>query len=306
MTQVFLVTGSSRGLGREIVEAALAAGHQVVATAGGRSARRPRRHVRRPGARRRTRRHRPRRRRSRGPHAVDAFGRLDVVVNNAGYADLAAIEDTSLDDFRAQIETNLFGVVTVTKAALPQLRAQGSGHVIQVSSVGGRMASVGLGAYQSAKWAVGGFSSVLHQEVAPLGIKVTVLEPGGMRTDWAGSSMAIPTVSAPYEPTVGERARMIRAGLSTEAGDPAKVARVVLDVAAMAEPPLRLLLGSDAYRYGTAAGRALPNRTSRGASSASPPTTTTRPRRSWTRSGMAQADRPHPPADTRVVLDRSA
>ena len=189
--------------------------------------------------------------------AVDAFGRLDVLVNNAGYADLAAIEDTSLDDFRAQIETNLLGVVTVTKAALPQLRAQGFGHVIQVSSVGGRVASVGLGAYQSAKWAVGGFSSVLHQEVAPLGIKVTVLEPGGMRTDWAGSSMAIPTVSAPYEPTVGARARMIGAGLSTEAGDPAKVARVVLDVASMAEPPLRLLLGSDAYRYGTAAGRAL-------------------------------------------------
>jgi NAD(P)-dependent dehydrogenase (short-subunit alcohol dehydrogenase family) len=145
----------------------------------------------------------------------------------------------------------------VTKAALPQLRAQGFGHVIQVSSVGGRMASVGLGAYQSAKWAVGGFSSVLNQEVAPLGIKVTVLEPGGMRTDWAGSSMAIPEISAPYEPTVGNRARMIRAGLSTEASDPAKVARVVLEVAAMAEPPLRLLLGSDAYRYGTAAGRAL-------------------------------------------------
>jgi len=258
MTQVFLVTGSSRGLGREIVEAALAAGHRVVATARkaeqladfvdtyGDQVRAVALDVTDPlaaAAAVRT--------------AVDAFGRLDVVVNNAGYADLAAIEDTSLEDFRAQIETNLFGVVTVTKAALPQLRAQGFGHIIQVSSVGGRMASVGLGAYQSAKWAVGGFSSVLHQEVAPLGIKVTVLEPGGMRTDWAGSSMTIPAVSAPYEPTVGERARMIRAGLTTEASDPAKVARVVLDVAAMAEPPLRLLLGSDAFRYGTAAGRAL-------------------------------------------------
>lgn len=258
MSQVFLVTGSSRGLGREIVEAALAAGHHVVATARraeplaklvdvyGDRVRAVALDVTDPAAADAAVR-----------TAVDAFGRLDVVVNNAGYADLAAIEDTSLDDFRAQIETNLFGVVTVTKAALPQLRAQGSGHVIQVSSVGGRMASVGLGAYQSAKWAVGGFSSVLSQEVAPLGIKVTVLEPGGMRTDWAGSSMAIPAISAPYEQTVGDRARMIRAGLSTEAGDPAKVARVVLEVAAMPEPPLRLLLGSDAFRYGTAAGRAL-------------------------------------------------
>jgi NAD(P)-dependent dehydrogenase (short-subunit alcohol dehydrogenase family) len=258
MTQVFLVTGSSRGLGREIVEAALAAGHHVVATA--RKAEQLADLVDAYGDRVRALAldvTHPRAADAAVRTAVDAFGRLDVVVNNAGYADLAAIEDVTLDAFHAQIETNLFGVVTVTKAALPQLRAQGSGHIIQVSSVGGRLASAGLGAYQSAKWAVGGFSSVLHQEVAPLGIKVTVLEPGGMRTNWAGSSMAIPEISAPYEPTVGDRARMIRAGLSTEAGDPAKVARVVLEVAGMAEPPLRLLLGSDAYRYGTAAGRAL-------------------------------------------------
>lgn len=258
MTQVFLVTGSSRGLGREIIEAALAAGNQVVATARrseqladlvdkyGDQVRAVALDVTDPLAADAAVR-----------AAVDAFGRLDVVVNNAGYADLASIEDATLEAFRAQIETNLFGVVTVTKAALPQLRAQGSGHIIQVSSVGGRLASAGLGAYQSAKWAVGGFSSVLNEEVAPLGIKVTVLEPGGMRTDWAGTSMAIPPISAAYQSTVGERARMIRAGLSTEAGDPAKVARVVLDIASMTEPPLRLLLGSDAFRYGTAAGRAL-------------------------------------------------
>jgi NAD(P)-dependent dehydrogenase (short-subunit alcohol dehydrogenase family) len=258
MTQVFLVTGSSRGLGREIAEAALAAGNRVVATA-----RRPEQLadlVERYGDQVRAVALDvtvPRKAEAAVRTAVDEFGRLDVLVNNAGYADLAAIEDVTLDDFRAQIETNLFGVVTVTKAALPQLREQGSGHIIQVSSVGSRVASVGLGAYQSAKWAVGGFSSVLNEEVAPLGIKVTVLEPGGMRTDWAGSSMAIQAVSAPYDPTVGERARMIRAGLTTEAGDPVKVARVVLDVAAMAEPPLRLLLGSDAFRYGTAAGQAL-------------------------------------------------
>src|SRR5262249_3309367 len=142
--------------------------------------------------------------------AVDAFGRLDVVVNNAGYADLAAVEDVTLDDFTAQVSTNLFGVVHVTKAALPVLRRQGSGHVIQISSVGGRLATPGLGAYQAAKWAVGGFSEVLAAEVRPLGIKVTVLEPGGMRTDWAGSSMNVPPISQAYQATVGAMARLHR------------------------------------------------------------------------------------------------
>ena len=179
MSQVFLVTGSSRGLGRAIVTAALDAGHQVLATA---------RHssdladlVDRYGEQ---------------IHAfpldvtdaqaahlavrtaVETFGRLDVVVNNAGYANLAAIEDVTEEDFRAQIETNLFGVVNVTRAALGALRTQGSGHIIIVSSVGGRLATPGLGAYQTAKWALGGFASVLAQKVGPLGIKVTVLEPG--------------------------------------------------------------------------------------------------------------------------------
>jgi NAD(P)-dependent dehydrogenase (short-subunit alcohol dehydrogenase family) len=252
--KVFLLTGASRGLGRAIAEAVPAAGHRLVATA-----RDPRslddlvaRHpeqvraialdVTDPDAAR-----------AAVATAVDAFGRLDVVVNNAGYADLAAIEDMSLDAFRAQIDTNLLGVVNVTKAALPVLREQGSGHVIQVSSVGGRMASPGLGAYQAAKWAVGGFSEVLNAEVAPLGIKVTVLEPGGMRTDWAGASMAIPPISDPYQPTVGANARRMEGFTETAASDPAKVAQVVLEVADLDAPPLRLLIGSDAYNYGRAA-----------------------------------------------------
>jgi NAD(P)-dependent dehydrogenase (short-subunit alcohol dehydrogenase family) len=133
-----------------------------------------------------------------------AFGHLDVIVNNAGYANLAAIEDVTLADFREQVDANLFGVVNVTKAALPVLREQGGGHVIQVSSIGGRLATAGLSAYQAAKWAVGGFSEVLAREVGPLGIKVTVLEPGGMQTDWAGSSMRVPPISEPYQPTVGD------------------------------------------------------------------------------------------------------
>jgi NAD(P)-dependent dehydrogenase (short-subunit alcohol dehydrogenase family) len=257
-TQVFFLTGSSRGLGRAVAEAVLAAGHQLVATA-------------------------------RNPASLDdladrygdqvlpvaldvtdpaaaaaavaagvkAFGRIDVVVNNAGYANLAAVEDITLDDFRAQVDANLFGVVNVTKAALPVLRAAGHGHIIQVSSVGGRLATAGLSAYQAAKWAVGGFSEVLAREVGPLGVKVTVLEPGGMQTDWAGSSMRVPPVSEPYQATVGAMAAVHDGLGSADAlGGPAKVAQVVLAVAAMPDPPLRLILGSEAYAYASAAARA--------------------------------------------------
>jgi NAD(P)-dependent dehydrogenase (short-subunit alcohol dehydrogenase family) len=253
---VFFLTGSSRGLGRAIAEAVLDAGHQLVATARNPEslddllAAHPDRVL--PLALDVT-----------DPAAAEAaiaagrerFGRLDVVVNNAGYADLAAVEDVDPAAFRAQIDTNLFGVVNVTKAALPVLREQAGGHVIQVSSIGGRLATPGLAAYQSAKWAVGGFSSVLAAEVAPLGIKVTVLEPGGMQTDWAGSSMRVPPISDPYQPTVGRSAAMHNAE-TLALGDPAKVAGVVLEVAAMDDPPVRLILGSEAYAYATAAARA--------------------------------------------------
>jgi NAD(P)-dependent dehydrogenase (short-subunit alcohol dehydrogenase family) len=258
MSQVFLLTGSSRGLGRQIAEAALAAGHQLVATARdpGRLAELTGRHGDRvlPVALDVTD---PAAAKAAVAAGVDAFGRIDVVVNNAGYANLAAVEDITLEDFRAQVDANLFGVVNVTKAALPVLRSQGGGHIIQVSSVGGRLATAGLSAYQAAKWAVGGFSEVLAREVGPLGIKVTVLEPGGMQTDWAGSSMRVPPISDPYRPTVGAMAA-VHDGLGSAGalGDPAKVARVVLEVAAMAEPPLRLILGSEAYAYATAAATA--------------------------------------------------
>ncbi len=257
MSKVWLITGSSRGLGRHLAETVLSAGHQVVATA-----RRPEQladlaaghpgqlhavalDVTDPAAAE-----------SAVRAAVGQFGRLDVVVNNAGYADVASIEDVTLADFRAQIDTNFYGVVYVTKAALPVLRQQGSGHIIQISSVGGRIGSAGLAAYQSAKWAVEGFSEVLVQEVAPFGIKVSIIEPGGLRTDWAGSSMTIPPVSDPYQPTVGARVRMIEARSGQEAGDPAKAANVILELTELDEPPLRLLLGSDAVRYAGAADQA--------------------------------------------------
>jgi NAD(P)-dependent dehydrogenase (short-subunit alcohol dehydrogenase family) len=256
MPDTFLLTGASRGLGRHIADAVLAAGHNLVATARDPAslleleASYPAQVLRAPldvtdfGQAQ-----------AAVTAGVERFGRLDVIINNAGYANLAGIEDITLDDFRAQVETNLFGVVNVTKAALPQLRSQGGGHVIQVSSVGGRLATAGLSAYQSAKWAVGGFSSVLNAEVAGLGIRVTVLEPGGMQTDWAGSSMRVAPVSEPYRDTVGVMAALHDSD-RIALGDPAKVAQVVLEIAAMAAPPLRLVLGSEAYRYATAAATA--------------------------------------------------
>ncbi|MFL6124566.1 oxidoreductase [Actinophytocola sp.] len=250
MTKVFLVTGSSRGLGRQIAEKVLAAGHSLVATA-----RRPEQLAElaeRHGERVRTVAldvTDPAAARAAVDAAVAAFGRLDVVVNNAGYANSGSVEDTPADDFRAQVEANLFGVVNVTRAALPVLREQGAGNIIQVSSVGGRVTTPGLSAYQAAKFAVGGFSEVLAKEVAPLGIRVTVLEPGGMRTDWAGSSMAVHPVSPAYERTVGAVNALRAKLMARAAGDPAKVADVVLAVADLDEPPVRLLLGSDAVRF---------------------------------------------------------
>jgi NAD(P)-dependent dehydrogenase (short-subunit alcohol dehydrogenase family) len=258
MSKVFLLTGSTRGLGRQIAEAVLADGHRLVATA------------RRPEtladlAERYGRQILPTAldvtdavaAKNAVAAGVEAFGRLDVIVNNAGYANLASVEDMTLADFTEQIETNLLGVVNMTKAALSVLRGQGAGHIIQISSIGGRLATAGLSAYQAAKWAVGGFSEVLAQEVGPLGIKVTILEPGGMQTDWAGSSMRVPPVSEPYQPTVGVMAALHHdEGRMPALGDPAKVARVVLAVADMDEPPLRLILGSEAYAYATAAAAA--------------------------------------------------
>jgi NAD(P)-dependent dehydrogenase (short-subunit alcohol dehydrogenase family) len=253
--QVWLITGSSRGLGRHVVEAALERGDRVLATA------------RRPevledlvsvhGDRLRTIAHDvtvPAQAAAAVRAARDAFGRLDVVVNNAGYADLASFEDMSDQAFRDQVETVFFGTVHTTKAALPILREQGSGRIINVTSVGSRMATPGLSAYQSAKWATAGFSLVLAAEVAPLGIRVTSVEPGGMATDWAGSSMTVPAISEPYQPTVGAAAAMHDSSWRP-LGDAAKVARVILQVAAMEEPPTRLLLGSEAHAYATAAAR---------------------------------------------------
>lgn len=247
MSKVWFVTGSSRGLGRNIVEVALEAGEMVVATA-----RKPEQLqdlVERYGDQVRTIAldvTNPESATNAVKAAVEAFGRIDVLVNNAGYGDIASVEDVTIDDFKAQIDTNFYGVVYMTKAVLPVMRQQGSGHIIQVSSIGGRSGAPGLAGYQSAKWAVGGFSTVLTQEVAPFGIKVTVLEPGGMRTDWAGTSMTIPPISKPYEQTVGAFVGFLKTIAGNEVSDPVKVAKVIVELIDMPEPPFRLLIGTDA------------------------------------------------------------
>jgi NAD(P)-dependent dehydrogenase (short-subunit alcohol dehydrogenase family) len=246
-SRVWLVTGCSRGLGLEIAQAVLAAGDRLVATA--RQPKQVQSLVEKYGDQVRAAEldvTRPASARAAVEVARAAFGRLDVVVNNAGYANVNSIEDVAEDDFRAQMETNFYGVVNVTRAALPLLRAQRSGHIIQISSIGGRGATQGLAAYQSAKWALGGFSEVLAKEVAPLGIRVTVVEPGGMRTDWSGSSMHIDVIKPDYQATVGAFAAAMRSNPGAAQGDPAKVARAVLAIADEPTPPLRLLLGSDA------------------------------------------------------------
>ena len=248
-SKVWLITGSSRGIGRALAEAVLTAGHRLVATA--RNPEQLSDLVDGYGERVRAVALDVTDERAAAlavASAVDTFGRLDVLVNNAGYGDLASIEDTTINDFRAQIETNLFGVIIVSKAAIPVMRRQGSGHILQFSSVGGRVGPVGRGAYAAAKWGVEGFSEVLAKEVDPFGIKVTIVEPGGFRTDFAGASTTIAPENPVYAATVGKVARFQREYNGAQPGDPAKAAAAILRVTSVDDPPLRLLLGSDAVR----------------------------------------------------------
>src|SRR4051812_40934102 len=172
------------------------------------------------------------------------FGRLDIVVNNAGYGHFGFIEEVTEDEARAQLETNLFGALWVTQAALPFLREQGSGHIIQVSSIGGISAFPIVGLYHASKWALEGFSQALAGEVAGFGIKVTLVEPGGFATDWAGDSAkrseSLPAYAEARESI--ERNRQARIG-STGPGDPAASAAALLRVVDAEEPPLRTFFG---------------------------------------------------------------
>src|SRR5437588_5122128 len=223
MAQVWLVTGSSRGLGHAIVEAGLAAGNKVLAEARdiksmadlseryGDQVKLFGMDVTDEAAAENA-----------VVAAVDVFGSLDVVINNTGYGNLSSVEDTPLSEFRAQIETNLFGTIIVTKAALRYFREKKAGQFIQ-------------------------FSSVLSREVAPLGIKVTIVEPGGFRTDFAGSSTELSEGHPEYDSTVGATARFQRNYNGKQPGDPKKAAQAIVQLTQERNPPLRLLLGSDAY-----------------------------------------------------------
>jgi NAD(P)-dependent dehydrogenase (short-subunit alcohol dehydrogenase family) len=176
--------------------------------------------------------------------AHDHFGRLDVVVNNAGYGQFGFVEELSEQDARDQIETNVFGALWVTQAALPYLRAQRSGHIIQVSSIGGIVAFPNVGIYHASKWALEGFSQSLAQEVAPFGVHVTLIEPAGFSTDWSGSSSRraeeLPDYADLHAENENEKVRKTRWAVP---GDPKASAAAVLKVVDADEPPLRVFFG---------------------------------------------------------------
>jgi NAD(P)-dependent dehydrogenase (short-subunit alcohol dehydrogenase family) len=249
----WLITGSSRGFGRALVDAAASAGDRVVATA-----RKPEQLddlVEKYGDR-----VLPVALDVTDPDAalvamqkgVDRFGRLDVIVNNAGYANIAPVETADEADFRRQFDTNFWGVYYVSKAALPILRSQGGGTIVQFSSIGGRVGQTpGLGSYQAAKFAVDGLTRVLAAETGTFGIRYLVIEPGGFATDWAGSSMELHDVPAEYQDTVGSmRSRIQGSAANLSAGDPTRAAEIIVNVVRRDRIPTHLIVGGGAADMG--------------------------------------------------------
>jgi NAD(P)-dependent dehydrogenase (short-subunit alcohol dehydrogenase family) len=246
MSKVWFITGSSRGLGRSLTEAVLAGGGLVAATA-------------------------------RNPeqlkdlaekypdaiyplkldvtnkaqiiaaveNTIEKFGRIDVLVNNAGFGILGAAEAYSDEQVRRQLETNLYAPIEITRAVLPYMRQQRSGRILQISSIGGRVGNPGLTIYQAAKFGLGGFSEALAKEVKPLGILVTSVEPGGFRTGAITGMTCAPWVEG-YEMTVGARTELFKNSNFNPLGDPGKAARVMIGLVDNPEPPVHLILGSDA------------------------------------------------------------
>lgn len=248
MSKVWLVTGSSRGLGRAFTEAILEAGDCVVA-----AARKPEQLIeleKKYGEKIRTvvlDITNEAQAKTAFEVAISSFGSLDVLVNNAGFGNVSPVEDTSLADFRAQIETNLFGVIIMTKAVLPYFRERRAGHLVQVTSIAGRVGPAGRAPYAAAKFGVEGFSESLSREIGPLGVKVTIIEPGGFRTDFAGASTELREGRPEYASTVGASVSFQRSYNGNQPGDPRKAAAALLHVVSLPDPPLRLLLGTDCY-----------------------------------------------------------
>lgn len=178
------------------------------------------------------------------------FGRIDVLVNNAGYGYLSAVEEGEDAEVRAMFETNVFGLANMTKAVLPGMRARLSGHIVNISSVGGLVGFPGIGYYNATKFAVEGLSEALAKETAPLGIKVTVVAPGPFRTDWAGRSLKTPKVAiADYAQSAGARRAVIQGRSGAQPGDPVRAAEAIIQAVESPEPPLHLVLGAPAYQF---------------------------------------------------------
>jgi NAD(P)-dependent dehydrogenase (short-subunit alcohol dehydrogenase family) len=247
----WFITGVSSGFGRALAEAVLAKGHKVIGTVRQEEAKAPFEAL------------------SPGnatavvldvtdeadvhtvvDEVVQHHGRIDVLVNNAGYGLEGAVEEVSLDQVRDQFEVNVFGPVAVMQAVLPQMRKQRSGHIINVTSMGGLTAFPGVGIYNGSKFALDGISEALAKEVKPLGIKVTIVAPGSFRTDWAGRSMVhVEKPISDYEPTAGAFRQSLADRNGRQAGDPKKAAAAIITATEASEPPLRLVLGPDALRF---------------------------------------------------------
>jgi NAD(P)-dependent dehydrogenase (short-subunit alcohol dehydrogenase family) len=248
MSKTWIITGSASGIGRSTAELVLARGENLIATARNIDrlvdlARRYEEQVElievdvtdasaSLGA---------------VAAAMERFGRLDVLLNNAGYAHLSPFEQVSEDDFKAEIDTNFYGVVNLTRAALPVMRQQKSGHIINISSSSARFGSPGSAAYTAAKWAVSGFTASLAKEVKPFGVTAVAIEPGSIRTNWTRIARShVPPLLPEYEPTIGAIMRMTEGYAGTEPGDPDKVAAVIFDLSRLDDLPEQLVLGSDA------------------------------------------------------------
>lgn len=247
MTKVWFITGSSKGLGKSLALEVLTNGDNVVATARNVSQLNdlveqfPNQVLALPldvsnKAQIDTA----------VTEAVNHFGRIDVLVNNAGFGITGAAEAFTDEQVRSQLEVNLYAPIEITRVILPIMRKQRSGRILQISSIGGRVGNPGLTIYQAAKFGLAGFTEALSKEVAPLGIKVTSIEPGGFRTDWAGASMSFAEDIEGYESTVDGMKAYILSGKYVPVGDPAKAAKVMFELASHPEPPVHLVLGSEA------------------------------------------------------------